>query len=242
MHISSKDNKIYKIVRKLADKKYRDEYGLFVVEGMRAVADVLAYRPDAVDSVLVTASKASAYENAITVDDGLFARLTDTVNSQGILAIVKKPKATPSGSLYALFLDGVRDPGNLGTLIRTACAAGYNDIYLRGCADPYGGKVVRSTMSAIVKVNLLEADASTLSSLKTQGYTVIGADMDGKNIFDYGSPTKLCLIIGGEADGITEEISLQCDDILSVPMNGCIESLNAAVCGGIMMYNLKFNK
>ena len=242
MIITSKENKIYKFVRKLSEKKFRDECGAFIVEGARAVADVVAYRPGLIDSVLVAESKTGTYENEIVFADELFARLSETVNSQGVLAVLKKPAPSAANSQHALYLDGIRDPGNLGTLIRTACAAGYHDVYLRGCADPYAGKVVRSTMSAIVKVNLIEADENTLSKLKSDGYTVFGADMDGRSVFGYAAPHKFCLIIGGEADGITECCASQCDVMLSIPMDGQIESLNAAVSGAVMMYTLKFQQ
>lgn len=242
MVITSKENKTYKLARKLADKKYRDYLGLFLVEGARAVADVRAFAPKLIDAVLVSASKAGLYADELVFADELLTRLTETVNSQGVLAIVKKPCCRPSGAAHALYLDGIRDPGNLGTLLRTACAAGYGDVYLRGCTDPYAGKVVRSTMSAIVKVNVLDADGQTLAELRAAGYTVIGADMGGKALFGSAAPAKVCVVIGGEADGISDEAVSQCDEILSIPMDGDIESLNAAVSGAIMMYYLKFNK
>lgn len=242
MLITSKDNKTLKLARGLSEKKIRDKSGAFLVEGARAVGDVLSFRPELVDSVLVAESKAAEWADALVVTDTLFKNISETVSSQGVAAIVRKPTGQPSGCDHALFLDGIRDPGNLGTIIRTACAAGYDDIYLRDCADPYSGKTVRSTMSAIVKVNLVSADTETLTSLQSDGYSLIGADMGGRSIFRYTAPEKLCLIVGGEANGITSEVLEKCNELLSVPMIGTIESLNAAVSGAILMYNLKFNK
>lgn len=244
MVISSKDNKTVKLVHKLSSKKFRDETGLFVVEGLRAVKDVAAFAPQLIEQIFVSEERQADFPEAAVVRADIFARMTETVNGQGILAVVKKPTPVPPSGDRVLILDGIRDPGNLGTLIRTACAAGYGDVVLRNCADPYGGKVVRSTMSAVVKVCLTEiADTSLIDELKTRGYAVFGADMGGKSVFDGKfSANKYAVVIGGEADGITNEVKEMCDEMLSLPMDGDIESLNAAVSGAIMMYILKYNK
>lgn len=243
MLITSRDNQTIKLVQKLSQKKYREETGLFIVEGVRAVNDVCAFDSTLIDKVFVSESKAELYPQAIIVKDDIFAKLTDTESGQGVLAIVKKPQAAAPTSDYALFLDGIRDPGNLGTLIRTACAAGYNDIFLRDCADPYSGKVVRSTMSAIVKVNLINADVTALKEMKSRGFRIIAADMDGKSIFaNETAKNKVCVVVGGEANGVTSEVINLCDEIYSIPMEGDIESLNAAVSGAIIMYTIKYDK
>ena len=98
-------------------------------------------------------------------------------------------------------------------------------------------------MSAVIKVNLVPSDIGTLRALKSAGYKIYGADMDGRNIFGTGAAQgKTCVVVGGEANGITDEVRTLCDEIVAIPMDGDIESLNAAVSGGIIMYNLKFNK
>ncbi len=243
MYISSKDNNTLKFIQKLSFKKYRDEAGLFVVEGVRAVNDVLSFDKSLVDKIFVAESKADLYPTATVVKDDIFDRITETVNGQGVLAIVKKPRPVIASSPYAIFLDGVRDPGNLGTLIRTACAAGYNDVYLRDCADPYGGKVVRSTMSAIVKVNIFSSGIDELKELKQLGYSIITADMGGKSAFSRCTMRdKVCIVVGGEAQGVSKEVMELSDDVYSLPMEGDIESLNAAVCGAVFMYTIKYNK
>lgn len=244
MIITSRDNKTVALVRKLAQKKYREEYGLFVAEGLRTVSDITAFAPELVDQVLVTTARASAFPDAVVVDDRVFESMSDTMHSQGVLAVLRIPELRPRDNGYALFLDGVRDPGNVGTLIRTACAAGYGDVYLKDCADAYSGKVVRSTMSAIVKVGIHAAHVGTVDTLRSDGYTVIGADMDGRDIYGIAANAydKVCVVVGGEANGISEEIRSKCDDMISIPMEGDIESLNAAVSGALMMYQLKFNK
>ncbi len=245
MIISSKDNATVKFVKKLADKKFRDESRKFVVEGMRGVCDIMSYAPGLIDSVIVREDKIGMYANELVVTDRVFKTLCETETSQGVLAVVNIPQAKRISCDYVLYLDGIRDPGNLGTLIRTACAAGYNDIILRGCADPYSGKTVRSTMSAIVKVNITTAETD-VEDLKKSGYTVIGADMGGEDLFgktfSVEKANKICIVVGSEANGMSDEIRQSCDIIVGIPMEGDIESLNAGVSGAIMMYNLKYNK
>ncbi len=239
MIITSRSNKTAKLVASLSKKKYRDETGLFLVEGKRAVCDVLAAAPGLIRELITVPALADDYPGAVIFSDELMSSVCETVTAQGIAAVLEKPRSDPSGSEYALFLDGVRDPGNLGTLIRTACAAGYNDVYLKDCADAYSGKTVRSTMSAIVKVRLPLADETTPAKLKENGYTLLCADMSGKNIFGFGAPDgKICVVIGGEADGVSEKVRRECDTAVSVPMTGNIESLNAAVSGAILMYEI----
>ena len=239
MTITSRSNKTAKLISSLSMKKYRDESGLFVIEGRRAVNDVLAAAPHLVKEVITVPSLADEYPGATVFSEELLGSVCETVNGQGVALIAEKPVCEPSDSEYALLLDGVRDPGNLGTLIRTACAAGYNDVYLKDCADAYSGKTVRSTMSAIVKVRLIRADASSSVAIKKRGYTLIGADMDGENVFGYDAPSgKVCLVIGGEANGISDEVMRECDATVSIPMSGNIESLNAAVSGAVLMYEL----
>ncbi len=239
MIITSRSNKTAKLISSLSQKKYRDKTGYFVAEGKRSVDDILRFAPELVREIVTVPSLADEYPGATVFSPELLSAVCETVTAQGVAAILKKPDGKPSGCDRALLLDGVRDPGNLGTLIRTACAAGYNDVYVKDCADAYSGKTVRSTMSAIVKVNLIKADARLLRDLSGSGYRIIGADMDGKSVF--GRPPergRFCLVIGGEANGISEEVMELCDEKVSVPMTGSIESLNAAVSGAVLMYEL----
>lgn len=237
MIITSRANKTAKLITSLSHKKYRDETGLFVVEGKRWVDDALAYAPASVRTVIASPSCAEEYPGAVVFSDELLSSVCETVTSQGVAAILEKPRPRAEIGELILFLDGIRDPGNLGTLIRTACAAGFNDIFLRGCTDAYSGKAVRSTMSALLKINLRDGGIDDLVRLKENGCIVVGADMSGKSLFELPAPRgKVCIVIGGEADGITDEAAGQCDVMSSIPMTGDIESLNAAVSGAIMMY------
>ena len=218
--IVSRSNALIKKIRKLRDKKYREQFGEYVAEGKRWVSDALRICPKNVVAVICSSDTRCEYADFV-IEASLFAELADTENS------------------HCLFLDRVRDPGNMGTIIRTAVAAGYTDIVLRDCVDVFNSKVIRSSMTGILSANL-HFD-SKLSDLKECGYTVVAADLQGENIFETDfAAQKVCLVIGNEANGIDPLLLRQCDKTVAIPMEDEIESLNAAVSAGILMYQLKY--
>ena len=192
-------------------------------------------------ALITLAEQKIGTEKIFAVADTVFDKAADTKHSQGILAVLRSGNAdvrTTFGSL-CLFLDGIRDPGNLGTIIRTAVAAGFNDIVLDGCADVYNPKVVRSAMSAFLKAHFWHTLYDEyIEKIRQKNYQIYAADMNGENIFTLQEkPEKICLIIGSEADGIRPGLLKLADKIVSVPMKNT-ESLNAAVAAGILMYGL----
>ena len=245
MIITSKENSFLKTIVKLKEKKYRDEFNKYVVEGYRAVKDSLPFLSE--PQLLLSESayeKFASYFEGKTLNvcaDNLFDRVCDTENAQGVMCVAEKKNVVPDYKAeYVLLLDRIRDPGNMGTIIRTALATGFTDIYCVGCVDPYNPKTVRSTMSAVSKVNLFDADENYVNFLKQKGYKVFSADMGGKNVFDAEfSFEKCCLVIGNEANGICESIITSSDEVLCLPMcDG--ESLNAGVSAAVLMYQLRF--
>ena len=247
MIITSQDNNTVKSVVKLKDKKYRDQSGKYVIEGYRCVKDSLPYalNPTLIiheDMASVFGTEFSRYPQLICAD-GVFRKIADTENSQGIVCIADKKELLPEyKSRYALYLDRVRDPGNLGTIIRTALAVGFNDIYCYDCVDVYNPKVVRSAMSALTRINTYKVDESALKNIKDNDYKLLCADMDGKSVFKRAyDEAKICLIIGNEANGVSEYALNLADEVISLPMEQT-ESLNAGVCSAVMMYALKFSK
>jgi TrmH family RNA methyltransferase len=245
MLITSKDNLQIKEAAALKDKKARFEQSRYLIEGYRCVKDSLQHLNNPTIFLSETAyarfnGEFDGYELLVCTDK-VFSKITDTDNSQGVVCIADIPKKTPDyQSKYALFLDRVRDPGNMGTIIRTALAVGFNDIYCYDCVDAYNPKVVRSAMSAISRVNLFDLGADELSTLKQNGYTVFCADMNGKSVFSESlNADKICLVIGNEANGVLDEIAQYSDEIISLPMNG-VESLNAAVSASVLMYQIVF--
>lgn len=245
MVITSVDNQKIKTIRALKEKKYRDELGKYHIEGYRVVKDSLDYLSE--PELIFSESSFNKYADEfpgrphIVVADGVFAKLCDTENNQGVICVANIKKTTPDyNAEYALFLDRIRDPGNMGTIIRTALATGFIDVYCYDCVDCYNPKVVRSAMSAISRVNIFKSDESTLTQLKENGYTIISADMGGANAFEYEKKLKkACLCIGNEANGLSNNVITMSDEVLCLPMLSG-ESLNAGVSASVLMYLLAF--
>ena len=153
------------------------------------------------------------------------------------MQIPKRCIASPSGA--CIVLDGVADPGNVGAIIRTANAAGYDEIYLTDdCADAYAPKSVRASMSGVFFTKLyIGTRAEIINALK--GTPVVVADMHGENVFSFQAPQKFALVIGNEANGVSSELNNIATHTVKIPMRATQESLNAAVSAGILMYQLK---
>lgn len=241
--IKSPSNQTVKRIEKLKQKKYREENGEFFIEGYKNVLDTAFAMPKSVRAVVLSEGAYKEYGsdfngfNLTVLSDALFEKISQTENSQGVISINSSPKSVFPSKPRCILLDRVRDPGNVGTILRTACACGYS-VVLDNCADFLSPKVVRSGMSAILKceigVDILPED------IKKAGYELIAADMNGNNLFDCEKPkAKYCIVIGNEADGISERVKNLCDRTLSIPMEN-IESLNAAVAAAVVMYGLKY--
>nr|WP_255813407.1 RNA methyltransferase [Acidaminobacter sp. JC074] len=163
--------------------------------------------------------------------------LVETETPQGILAIVKIEEV-PLREGPVLFLDKIQDPGNLGTLIRTAEAAGFGGVILRkGCTDPYSQKSIRSSMGSIVSIPVLMG--RDIDDLMKLDYKIYGAALEGgKPYRDFTYDVKTLLIIGNEGNGITDEVLDICHERIYIPMKGDVESLNASIAGGILMFEI----
>ncbi len=242
--ISSISNVRVQSLRSLYTKKGRDEQSAYVVEGVNIVKDI----PDAIRPVAYyfAAGKYDELRYVIKhtdvpvylVADELFRRVVDTVTPSGVVAVLP----VPVGGDYLqsdrlLVLDGVSDPGNVGTILRTAIAAGYTDVVLLGGADPYSPKVVRASMGGIYRLNVHRLTMSEWH----WSHTVFIMDMAGESIYDAVPPARFALVVGNEALGISDAMRSRADRVLSVPMQGGIESLNVAVAAAIGMYQLNAN-
>lgn len=238
MVITSKSNPLIKEISKLSDKKFRKELGLYVVEGTKPVNECIAAGGE-MKNIVCTEKLAVNYGGSVVVSDEVFAFISSEKTPQGVIATVKIPKnciKPPESS--CILLDRLQDPGNLGTIIRTANAAGYKEIYMTGCTDPYSQKAVRASMSGIFFTTVYQGtEEEVLSALKD--VPVVCADMDGENIFEFTPPDKFCLCIGNEGSGISDNINKKSDFKVKIPMADSCESLNAAVSAGIAMYVLK---
>lgn len=251
--ISSKDNEIIKNIRKLKEKKYRDIEGNYLIEGIKLVKEAITENADIKQIVICEEclnsgelDKDTLYEiakfNIIYVTKKVFDILTDVKTPQGIIAVIGKKNVSELVD-YAqdiiIALDDIQDPGNLGTILRTVDSANLNQIILsKGSADPYNPKVVRSTMGAIFRVNIIEADNLKEKLLEAQenDFKIMVTSLNTKNsIYDVDFNKKV-IVIGNEANGVSAQIQEIADEKVKIPMLGKTESLNASVAAGIMIY------
>lgn len=252
--ILSKDNAKVKQVGKLKQKKYRDQYRRSLVEGSRAIKQLIDHQilPSMIlfDEDAKNSSKelSALYDqhSAISyiVRSSIFANISDTVNSQGVLAVFEQPdfdlqKILSQENCRAILLDKIQDPGNLGTIIRTADSAGFDLIlYTRGTTDIFSEKVNRSAMGANFYLPILPLAIEDLPMLKENGLRIISTMLDEKATdyrrIDYGK--KFVLVFGNEANGIRPEIAECSDHKAYIPIYGKAESLNVAVAAGIVIY------
>lgn len=243
MILTSKNNPLIKETAALKDKKGRKELGIFSVEG-RKMATECQKSGYAVERVFVAESYAGenpfAEELTVRVSDEVFRFLSDEKTPQGILCRVKIPDTAvlpPKGR--CLMLDGVADPGNVGAILRTANAAGYTRVYLtEECADPFSPKSVRASMSGVFFTEICRGSRSEILS-KTAGFPLVIADMGGSDVFSFAPPKEFLLVIGNEANGVSEEVKKAAAHTVKIPMRNTQESLNAAVSAGIIMYVLQ---
>ena len=242
MIITSKSNPIIKDIIKLqSHKKYRIADKSYIVEGIKPVKECIEAGCK-IKSVFCTEQLADSFDGAQIVSEGVFNAISAEKTPQGVLAVVGLPEYViqpPKGS--CILLDRLQDPGNLGTIIRTANAAGYSEIYAINCTDAYSPKAVRASMSGIFFVKVYSGDSKEILSA-LEGVPLISADMAGEDIFKFIPPEKFCLCIGNEGGGLSAEVKEKSQFKVKIPMKETCESLNAAVSAGIAMYQLKYSK
>lgn len=242
MIYSSKHNEIIKSAASLKDKKSRQNSGLYLVEGIKMIREAYRYgveieRIFATEKALLELGEINA--EICTVTEEVFNYLSDEKTPQGAIAVLKMrdlmPK-NPTGD--CMILDGVSDPGNLGTIVRTAAALGYKDIYGINCVDLYNPKTVRASMSGIYFVNYYKTEYSDIEKLFT-GVEIVVADMCGEDLKEFKKQGRVAIVIGNEANGVSETLKSIASRTVKIGMEQNIESLNAAVAGSIIMYTLK---
>jgi TrmH family RNA methyltransferase len=240
---------------RLSRKKYRDSEGLFLAEGLRTVSELLESLPDPAMLHALVLDETSAdqlrglkrFAGKVWLcgpDD--FRRLAQTTSPQGVCAAFRKPESREfrpaSGRSFVVALDDVQDPGNVGTIIRTAAWFSAEAVICgRGTADPWNAKTVRSTAGSIFALRIIEVPdlAEALKRLQTDGFTVAAAALDGCDYRSFGEwPERRALVIGNEANGVSHEVLALADRRLLIPHAGArpaVESLNASVSAGILM-------
>lgn len=250
MITSISNQKVKDVVRLAKKARERREQGVFLVEGLRLYQEMPRER---LVGTFVSESFLSrkehrqllegiAYEE---VSDTVFKQMCDTQSPQGILGIVHRPEyewedLIQSEKTLLLILEGIQDPGNLGTMFRAGEGAGVTGIIMdKGCVDLFAPKTVRSTMGSICRVPYYRTNhlQETICELKRQRTTLYAAHLSaGKYYDEFDYRGKTAFLIGSEGNGLTEETAYLADAYLKIPMGGKLESLNAALAAGILMY------
>lgn len=236
--ITSPNNEYIKELNKLNNKKYRDEAGKFIVEGYHLVDMAKPY----LETLLITDMKdynIIPNVNYILTSNEVINKLSQTKSPQGIIGIAKIKKAKEISSNKILILDGVQDPGNVGALVRSALAFGFEDIILsKDSCDIYNDKVIRASQGAIFDLNIIYEDLiETISVLKNNGYKVYGTALHNSTpINEIKLNDKAAVILGNEGNGVRKEILEITNNNIYLPISSKIDSLNVSVAGSIVMY------
>lgn len=275
LEITSAANAKIKAVKKLEQKRERDQQGLFVIEGFHLVEEAIAhgaiiqaifYTTSAdqtqlrrIESALIAGNSDEIMEQSqaldmVLVTDSILTTLSHTPAPQGIIAVIEQPaqsiesllavyqnSALPRALPHLLLLDNVQDPGNVGTMIRTAEAAGFKGVVLgEGCADLYNDKTIRATQGALFQLPIIKANLThLLPALHDAGYDSWVTTLEEATFYpELAKPQKCALIMGNEGQGVNPALQNLATTKVKIPMLGQSESLNVGIAAGILMYDL----
>lgn len=246
--ITSTQNTFVKFVKSLHSKKGRIQSACFLVEGQKCVNELIDSWPEALDTLIVEEGQYQETVNRVLqmsrrvclVAAHVMNAVCDSKTPQGIAAVAKIPQATMPEKGFIIAMDDVQDPQNVGTIIRTADAAGCAGVALsQGSADCFSPKAVRASMGSLFHLPVVYDDLEPLlSRLRDQGYSIACGDLSGTEQFSL-DPNETCLVIGNEARGISENILRLSTHRIRIPIYGRAESLNAAVAAGILIYKIR---
>lgn len=251
---SSSNGKVRQIIQWQTKAKERKSAGVFLTEGFKMFAEAPEERlrevylsQEAVGRTMEDAACAAKLERVgyETVTDEIFRKMSDTKTPQGVLCVVEQPVYTTEELLHAtapllMVLENLQDPGNLGTIIRTGEGAGITGVIMsRETVDIFNPKTIRATMGSVFRVPFLYVESllETMRRLKQNGIHTYAAHLDGERYYDsfsFREPTAF--LIGNEGNGLSRELAQSADDYLKIPMEGRVESLNAAVASSLLMY------
>jgi RNA methyltransferase, TrmH family len=231
------------LVRLRQNRDYRDEHQSVVIEGAKLIQEVCSHHHTKMilvcdESLIPSGIKT---DDTVLVNEDIMHKISAVKSPEGIIAEVALPKnASLHGKRYILACDGISDPGNMGTLIRTALALGWDGAFLlNNCCDPYNDKAIRAAKGATFRLPIGAGSWKELKELaQNNQLKPLLADISGISINQYAAQDSLLLVLGNEAHGASEETQKLCEKI-KIPMPGEMESLNVAVAGGILMYHLK---
>lgn len=240
MLYSSIDNKKIKDIKKLSTKKYRDKTGLFLVEGEHLVLE--AYKTGFLKELILEQDKLFPLDVETNyVTNNVLNYITSLETPQDVLGICSKPIKNEIKGNHILILDNIQDPGNLGTIIRSAVAFNIDTIVLsENCVDIYNSKVVRASQGLIFHINIVTCKLEdVIPLLKRRNFKIMGTKVThGKSLKSIEKVEKFAIIMGNEGNGVREEILDICDEYLYIDMNNKCESLNVGVATSIILYEL----
>lgn len=250
--INSLSNDVIKKIFALKEKKARKESNQAFIEGEKVVLE--AFNSNIVTTLIISIEnldilgKFSGFSGEIIkVAPFIFNKISNVETSQGISAIIETNFVNTfkinTGNF--LVLDQVRDPGNLGSLIRTAVASGFNEIYAIDCVDVFNDKVLRSASGTFFKITYIKTDYGGLEKLfDNKNNFIVSADLNGENLFDYNfdSSKKIGIVLGNEGNGVSVSAKKFVHNSLTIPMENEVESLNVAVSGAMFMYKIYTTK
>lgn len=244
--ITSKSNPIIKYALSLKEKKHALKNGQCIVESEKVVHDLLLSK-NKVSTLLVSADKATKFEHLTKRHDGKICYISsdvakyisDTTTTSGVFAIVDIPKNIPSRKNF-LVLDNIQDPSNLGAILRSAKAFGYDDVIMIGGVFAYCPKVIRSSMGYVFDTNIIDMTLEQFADyMYANNFMLYCADMDGFDVKDAPAVSShYGIVFGNEGNGVSLALKSMCNSVISVPMQNNVESLNVSVSAGIIMYNL----
>ena len=243
--ITSRKNPLLQQVKKLlSSRKAREEAGLFVSDGTKLLAEAVKYYPG-LDTVILSdgvQAEVPEFVKVIRVPGDVMESISPMQSPQGALFLCRLPEKTAVAAKPGMLaLDGIQDPGNLGTMLRTADALDIPVVLLEGCADPYSHKVVRSSMGAVFRTPVVQGTWEELRKTCREAGIPVGvtALSDRASDIRAADVSKMAVVIGSEGQGVRKEILDAADGELIIPMNPHCESLNAAVAATIVMWQMK---
>lgn len=257
-YITSSKNAFIKDVKSLKSRKHREAKNMYFIEGIRFVEEALREKVK-IDKIFVSEKLEcvnGGKEILKTVNERkldyfilshkLFKEISDTDNPQGILAQIEMEKYSLEDIIYdnnfLVVLDAIQDPGNMGTIIRTADAAGATGVILsQGCVDVYNPKVLRSTMGSVFHVPIYNSSdiLKDLKYIKDKKAVICASHLEGKTAYyNLDNADNIAVVIGNEARGIRDDIKDISDVLVKIPMKGRVESLNASIAAGLLMFEI----
>lgn len=254
--ITSANNPIIKEIKSLSRKKDRWKKKQYIIEGTKPVKEALLDQVE-ISNIFysqrllernegkILFSQLKHERNLIELEDSLFQTISNMENSQGIF-VVAKFKESKLGDMKSMktyfYLDGIQDPGNMGTIIRSSDAFGMGGIIIgEGCVDPFNSKVVRASMASIFRIDLIfeENSERTFKTLREDGRRILVTSLEkSKNINEFLFHNNDIIVIGNEGKGVRKDIIEIADQIIKIPMPGLAESLNAGIASSIIMYEI----